>query len=136
MKQISKDRREANLLRERIESMLAEPEGWRYYQAQRRWLHELLKRDASYIFTKGERDAVGRMSYARTFFDGWATYSVQELVREARSHMADFDYDDFLNEIEHATRLVRGEMGTLVSLCRMTMNIPPFGQPHERYEDA
>lgn len=138
MKHISKERREVSQLRETIRLLLAEQEGWRGYEAQRLWLRKLRQRGEDDPYTERERDAVERMIYARTFFDGWAGYSVQELVREARRYMADFAYEDevFLKEIERATRLVRGEMGALVGLCRTAgMDILRFGQKVEEYQD-
>ncbi|WP_298278527.1 hypothetical protein [uncultured Bradyrhizobium sp.] len=136
MKHTTKALQDAVQLREEIESILADTDGWRGYEEQRRWLRKLLQREIGYSFTENERKAVRKIARARTWFEGWDGCSVQELVREARSHMADFDYDDFLNEIEHATRLVRGDMGTLVGLCRMSMDLLPFGERSEEYEDA
>jgi hypothetical protein len=137
MKHISKERREAVQLREKIKSLLAERDGWRHYEDQRDWLRELLGRDAAYIFTERERTAVARIAYMRTFFDGWDGHSVQELIRAARKYMADFDHDDFLNEIEHATRLTRGDMGALVGLCRTAgLDIERSGRKAEEYEEA
>lgn len=139
MKHTTKALRDAVQLREEIETILADADGWRGYEDQRRWLRKLLQREVSYVFTESEREAVRRISYARTFFDGWAGYSVQELVRAARKYIADFDYESecFLNEIEHATRLVRGDMRGLVGLCRTAgMDIPRFGEHADEYEDA
>ncbi|WP_342709910.1 hypothetical protein AAFG13_36680 [Bradyrhizobium sp. B124] len=139
MKHTTKALREATQLREEIETILAEADGWRGYEDQRRWLRKLLQREASYTFTESEREAVRRIGYARTFFEGWAGYSVQELVRAAQRYITDFDYESecFLKEIEHATRAVRGDMRALVGLCRTAgMEIPRFGQRANEYEDA
>lgn len=137
MKHISKERREADRLREKIKTLLAEQDGWLGYEGQRHWLRKLLQRDEGEPYTEPEREAVSRMIHARTFFEGWEGHSVQELVRGARRYMADFDQDDFLNEIVHATRLTRGDMAMLVSLCRTAgVDIPRFGNRSEKYEEA
>ncbi len=139
MKHTTKALREAVRLREEIESILADVDGWCGYEEHRRWLRKLLQHEAGYTFAENEREAVRRIRYARTFFDGWAGYSVQELLRAARRYIADFDYESecFLNEIEHATRLVRGDMRALVGLCGAAgMDIPRFGQRADEHEDA
>jgi len=139
MKRISKERREADQLREKITSILAEPEGWRQYGDQRDWLRKLLRQEADYIFTENERKAVGRITYMRTFFEGWDGFTVQELIQDARQSIANFGVDDeeTLNEIEHATRLTRGLMGWLVGVCRAAgLSIRSFDQRAEAYEEV
>jgi hypothetical protein len=131
MARISKARREADLFREKIELLLAEPHGWRNFEDIRYWLQKLLRRDEDYAFTAAEREAVDRVIFARTLFEGWAGYSVPELANEARRYSADFGDDDeqFLEDIEaeRATKLVRDDTRHLVSLCIMSgMNIPRF----------
>jgi hypothetical protein len=138
MARISKARREADLFREKIKSLLAEPQGWRHYEDQRYWLQKLLRRDEDYIFTGAEREAVDRIIFARVLIEGWAGFTVPELARVAQRYVADFDYEDelFLKETERATKLTRDEMRHLVSLCIMSgMDIPRF-PPRQRLQDA
>lgn len=138
MKHVPRKQIEAEQLRDQIMKLLAEPDGWVGYASQRYWLRTLLRKDKEEVYSDRQRAGVDRMIYARTFFDGWAGYSVQELVREARQYIADFGYEDelFLNRIKHATRLIRGDMGALVGLCRTAgMDIPPFHRSREEPED-
>lgn len=134
MKRISDERREADQLREKIKLILAEPEGWRHFEAQRDWLRKLLREDPDYIFTRSQHDAVGKIAFMRTFFEGWDGYTVPELIREAQQGIADFGIEDekCLNEIEHATRLTRGMISWLVGVCRvLDPSIRPFDQRAE-----
>ncbi|MEH2494564.1 hypothetical protein V1294_001043 [Bradyrhizobium sp. AZCC 1678] len=131
MARVSKELREAQLFRQRIDSLVAESHGWRDYEHIRYWLQKLLRRDQDYIYTEAERAAVDRIISARRPYEGWAGYSVPELRRVARTYVADFDYDDelFLDDIdaEGATQLVEGDMRHLVNLCVMSgMDIPRF----------
>jgi hypothetical protein len=120
-------------------AILAEPEGWRQYEDQRDWLRKLLRREADYIFTENEHKAVGRIAFMRTFFEGWDGFTVKELIQDARQSIANFGIDDeqALNEMEHATRLTRGLMGWLVSVCRAAgLSIRSFDQKAETYEEV
>jgi hypothetical protein len=131
MARASKELRENQVFRERIELLVAESHGWRDYEHIRYWLQKLLLRDQDYIYTEAERAAVDRIISARRPYEGWAGYSVPELRRVARMYAADFDYDDelFLDDIdaEGATQLVEGDMRHLVSLCAISgMDIPGF----------
>jgi hypothetical protein len=139
MKRISKERREADQLREKIKSILAEPEGWRHYEDQRNWLRKLLREEPDYVFSKNHRDAVNRIAYMRTFFEGWDGLTAQELIQDARQSIANFGIDDeeALIEIEHANRLTRDTMAWLVGVCRAAgLSIRPFDQRAEANEDA
>jgi hypothetical protein len=143
MKHLPKEQRGAETLRLKIASLLAAPYSWRGYEPQRQWLERLLQRDATAGFTRAERDAVARIAYMRTPFEGWAGYSVQELIRGALQYAADFGYDEelLLREIaaECRTVLVRDQMRTLVGLCRAAgMDVPMFDARVEAdgYENA
>lgn len=119
--------------------MLAEQWGWKRFEDQRYWLGKLLREDANYTFSERQQRAVARISYMRTPFEGWAGYSVEELLDRARAYVADLGYDDevFLNEIGNETRLSRSDMGILVGLCRtVDMDLPRFDQRAEEDEEA
>ncbi|MEH2489547.1 hypothetical protein [Bradyrhizobium sp. AZCC 2230] len=123
MKQLPKEQRGSEALRLQIEALLAAPHSWRGYEPQRQWLEKLLQRDhAAGGFTPAERDAVARIAYMRTPFEGWDGYSISELIKGALQYSADYDYDEelLLKEIasEHSIALVRDQMRTLVGLCR------------------
>lgn len=140
MARISRDRRAADELREKMRSLLAEPHGWRKYDHIRYWLEKLLRRDEDHIYTAAEREAVDRIGFARTPVEGWAGYSVPELTRAARQYIADFEYDDelFLEDIEaeQPARLVRDDMRHLVSLCITSgMDIPRVPARQTTYDE-
>ncbi|SDH65484.1 hypothetical protein SAMN05216338_1011166 [Bradyrhizobium sp. Rc2d] len=132
MKQLPKEQRGAEALRLKIDSLLAAPYSWRGYEPQRQWLEKLLQRDHSSAgFTPAERDAVARIAYMRTPFEGWDGYSVPELIKGALQYSADYDYDEelLLREIasEQPIALVRDQMRTLIGLCRAGgMDLSPF----------
>jgi hypothetical protein len=109
-------KREADEFRKKIKSVLAEPHHWRGYEDQRHWLQKLLKREENY-YTQAEREAVARIAFARTPFEGWAGYSVPELAKGALRYGADIGYDDelFLKEAERATQLVMDDMRVMPS---------------------
>jgi hypothetical protein len=139
MKYRSKERLEADALRHRIKSLLEAPFSWRGYEDRRDWLRKLLRKDEDYIYSERERAAVGRIVVARTPFEGWGGYSVQELYRGARPYLANFDesYEPLMNEIEatDATRLVRDDMKALVALCVMSgMDLPKFPSRPQAYD--
>ena len=131
--------READAFRQKIKSLLAASHGWRSYEDQRHWLRKLVQREENY-YTAAERNAVDRIAFARTPFQGWAGYSVPELAKGAKMYAADLGPDDeqLIEEAEHATQLVRDDMSALVGLCIFTgMDIPRFnpGPNPYRYED-
>jgi hypothetical protein len=133
-------KREADEFRRKINSILAEPHSWRGYEDQRYWLQKLLKRGENY-YTEAEREAVARIAFARTPFEGWAGYSVPELVKGALKYAADFGYDDelFLKDAEGVNQLVIDDMRTLVGLCIFAgMDLPRFKpRPNAfRHDDA
>jgi hypothetical protein len=129
---------EADKLREKIKSILAEPQHWRGYEDHRDFLKKLLRQDANDHST-GQRDAVNRIAVARTPFKGWAGFSVPELAKRAKMFVADMGEEDerLLNEAEHADQLVIGDMRALVSLCIFAgMDIPRFNPPMpSRFDD-
>jgi hypothetical protein len=132
-------KREADEFRQKIKSILAEPQHWRGFEEQRRWLQKLLQREENY-YTQAERKAVDSIAFARTPFKGWAGYSVPELAKGALRYVADFGYDDelFLKEAEHANQLVIGDMRALVGLCILAgMDVPRFnpGPMPSRFDD-
>jgi hypothetical protein len=132
-------KREADEFRNKIKTILAEPHHWRGYEDQRDWLRKLLQREENY-YTVAERDAVARIAYMRTPFEGWAGYSISELARGALQYSADVGEpeEQLLREAERASRLPRGYMGELVSLCIFAgMDIPRFNQGRNsfRYDD-
>jgi hypothetical protein len=106
--------REAERFQLRIVALLEDPHDWLGYEHIRSWLHKLLRRKADEGYTPPERAAVARIIAARTPFEGWGDYTVQELVRAALRYAADFSYDDelFLKELEarHPTRLCLDDM--------------------------
>jgi len=140
MKQLPKEQRGAEALRLKIESLLAAPHSWRGYEPHRQWLEKLLQRDRSAAgFTPAERDAVARIAYMRTPFEGWDGYSVAELIKGALQYSADYDYDEelLLKQIasEHPIALVRDQMRTLIGLCRVGgMDLSPFDTRHDTYD--
>lgn len=131
-------KREADEFRSRIASISAEPNGWRDYEDRRYWLRKLLKREENY-YTKAERKAVDRIAFARTPFEGWGGYSVQELYRVALPALAVVDegYGPLMQEIAATspTRLVRDDMRALVGLCILAgMDLPRFPSRTREYE--
>jgi len=121
-------KRDADAFRQKIRSILREPHHWRGYEDHRYWLKKLLLREENY-YTKGERDAVDRIAFARTPFKGWAGFSVSELAKRALIFSADMGEGDerFLREAEHADQLAIDDMRALVGLCIFAgMNIPRF----------
>lgn len=131
-------KREADEFRRRIVSILAEPNGWRDYEDRRYWLRKLLNREENY-YTQAERKAVGRIAFARTLFEGWDGYSIQELYRGALPALAiaDEGYEPLMQEIEatNLTRLVRDDVRALVGLCILAgMDIARFPSRAPEYE--
>jgi len=70
MKHLPKEQRGAEALRLMIKNLLAASHSWRGYEPQRHWLEKLLQRDAIAGFSPAERDAVARIAYMRTPFEG------------------------------------------------------------------
>jgi hypothetical protein len=131
-------KREADEFRKRIALISAEPNGWRDYEDRRYWLRKLLKREENY-YTQAERKAVDRIAFARTPFEGWGGYSVQELYRVALPALAVVDegYEPLMEEIAatNPTRLVRDDMKALVGLCILAgMDLPRFPSRAQEYD--
>jgi hypothetical protein len=141
MSRMTKAQREADLLRERIIVLLAEPYDWLDYEHIYNWLQKLLKRDRKDGYTPAERAAVARIIVARTPFEEWGGYSVPELIAAALMYMADFSYEDelFLKDIEarRPTRLALVDMKHLVGLCRYAgIEIPRFAPEIDSFDEA
>lgn len=141
MSRTTKAQREADLLRERIIALLAEPYDWLDFEHIYDWLQKLLKRDREDGYTPAERAAVARIIVARTPFEGWGGYSVSELIAVALMYLADFSYEDelFLKNIEarHTTRLALVDMKHLVSLRRYAgLDIPRFAPDIDTFDEA
>lgn len=132
-------KREADAFRQKMRSILKEPQHWRGHEHRREWLQKLLRRDENY-YTKAERRAVDRIAFARTPFKSWAGYTVFELAKGAQSYVADIgeDEEQLLKEAERSGQLVIGEMRALVGLCIFAgMDIPRFdlGPSLSRFDD-
>jgi len=124
MQRTKKAQREADrLLREKIQTLLADYSDWDDYEDQRRWLQKLAQRDESETFTEPEREAVERIWVARSrLLTGWDGYTVQELAVAASKYLADFSYEseEFVKELlaRGTTRLGSRDMRWLVGLAR------------------
>lgn len=141
MSRATKAQREADLLRERIIALLAEPYDWLNYEHIYNWLQKLLKRDREDGYTPAERAAVARIIVARTPFNDWGGYSVSELIAAALIYVADFSYEDelFLKDLEarRPTRLALVDMKHLVGLCRCAgLDIPRFEPEIDAFDEA
>jgi hypothetical protein len=123
MVRTTKAQREAESFRARVIELLADPD-WLYFEPIRDWVAKLAARDPRFGYSPAERAAVSRIIAARTPFDAWDAYSVEELIAAASRYIADFSYEDelFVKELQarNCKMLRLEDMRQLVGICRLS----------------
>lgn len=119
----SKKLREADAFRARVMGLRnIRHAGWTDWEAD--WLDDEAARSADYIFTDNERVILNQLIPSVTAFAAYNETTIPDMLKIARSYIADLGEDDeeFVLELSerNATRLFVRQINRLAGICRLS----------------